>query len=500
MSIIRNILASVALAATFINAGAGNPTAPARPVSGCAKAIMPGDYPDPTILRDGNDYYMTHSAFDYLPGLTVFHSTDLVNWKPVASALTENLGSVWTPDISKHNGKYYIYFTVAGHKRYTTYVVTANDVRGPWSKPVDLNTDKVIDPCHVADEKTGQRWLYLSGGNRIRLSPDGLSTTGTMEHVYSGWRMPADWIAECNAFEGPKVKHAGEYYYYLSAVGGTAGPPTSHSVAVARAKSPDGPWENCPDNPLIHTWSYDEQWWSKGHGSLVDSPDGKLWIVYHAYEKGFHGLGRQTLAEPVRLTEDGWLELTGETISCATADSSADRSLLRNFAMGTGWKFYRQWAPERFSVSGGRLCLRGCGDGPGTSSPLLFVAGEHSYEFRVKVELHGNATAGLTLFYEPGFYVAYGFDGQRSISWKNGRRHGSSTDKSRTLWLRVVNDRQVVSGYRSTDGHTWIKNARGYEVSGYNHNTLNGFLSLLPGLFVFGDGEAVFSEFSFRTL
>ena len=86
--------------------------------------ILGGDYPDPTIMREGDDYYMTHSAFDYQPGLTVFHSRDLVHWKPISHALNTYLGSVWAPDITKYKDKYYIYFTVAfpkGRKNYVTY-------------------------------------------------------------------------------------------------------------------------------------------------------------------------------------------------------------------------------------------------------------------------------------------------------------------------------------------------------------------------------------------
>lgn len=88
--------------------------------------ILGGDYPDPTIMRDGNDYYMTHSAFDYVPGLTVFHSRDLVHWEPISSALNTFLGSVWAPDICKYKDKYYIFFTVA----YPTDAVRAKANRG----------------------------------------------------------------------------------------------------------------------------------------------------------------------------------------------------------------------------------------------------------------------------------------------------------------------------------------------------------------------------------
>ena len=129
--------------------------------------ILQGDYADPSIMRDGSDYYMTHSSFDYMPGLTVLHSKDLVNWEPISFALKEYLGSVWAPDILKHGDKYYIYFTVAGAPKGGNYVVWADSPYGPWSEPVNLNV-KHIDPGHAAGED-GTRWLFLSGGHRLSL-------------------------------------------------------------------------------------------------------------------------------------------------------------------------------------------------------------------------------------------------------------------------------------------------------------------------------------------
>lgn len=109
--------------------------------------------------------------------------------------------------------------------------------------------------------------------------------------------------------EGPKLLHKDGYYYMVSAEGGTAGPATSHMVVVARSKSVFGPWENSPYNPLVHTYSASDPWWSKGHGTLIDDAEGNWWVVYHAYAQGYHTLGRQTLIDPVEWTADGWVKL-----------------------------------------------------------------------------------------------------------------------------------------------------------------------------------------------
>ncbi|MGE5811588.1 MAG: family 43 glycosylhydrolase, partial [Ignavibacteria bacterium] len=108
--------------------------------------IFAGDYPDPSILRDGSDYYIVHSSFEYYPGLLIWHSKDLINWTPVTNALYKYVGSVWAPDLVKYKNKYYIYFPADN----TNYVVTADSINGPWGDPVDLKIGN-IDPGHITD-------------------------------------------------------------------------------------------------------------------------------------------------------------------------------------------------------------------------------------------------------------------------------------------------------------------------------------------------------------
>lgn len=120
--------------------------------------IFAGDYPDPSLLRDGDDYYIVHSSFEYYPGLLIWHSKDLINWTPVTNALHKYVGSVWAPDLVKYKNKYYIYFPANN----TNYVVTADSINGPWSEPIDLKIGN-IDPGFVTD-KDGKNYLHLSGG------------------------------------------------------------------------------------------------------------------------------------------------------------------------------------------------------------------------------------------------------------------------------------------------------------------------------------------------
>ena len=154
----------------------------ATPLKTC---IFPGDYPDPTILRDGNDFYMTHSSFTYFPALLVWHSTDLVHWEPVARAVEDGDYSIFAPDICKVNGKFYIYYPTSKGEN---YVVMADRPEGPWSAPVKLDVGG-IDPGHVVAED-GNRYLYTNTGFVTPLTPDGLAAAGRPKKVYDGCPSP----------------------------------------------------------------------------------------------------------------------------------------------------------------------------------------------------------------------------------------------------------------------------------------------------------------------
>lgn len=484
--------------------------------------VFAGDHPDPSLLRDGNDYYLTFSSFDAYPGLTIWHSRDLVNWVPVTAALKTPIGSVWAPDLVKHGKRFYCYIPARFPDKRSIYVIHADKIEGPWSEPVDLNLPNHIDPAHVTDEK-GRRWLFLSGGDRVPLSADGMKTTGPVEHVYDPWRYPEEWVVETFAPEGPKIVKRGAYWYMVTAVGGTAGPPTGHMVIVARAKSLEGPWENCPHNPIIRTQSAREKWWSRGHATVFEGPGGQWWMLYHGFENGYWTLGRQALLEPMEWSADGWPKPLGGDLSAPlkkpvdlgplphglklSDDFSTDR-------MGTLWSFYDPALGEgaRIRREGGTLHMKGKGATPSDCSPLTCLAGDHHYRLTVDLEVDEGAEGGMLLFYNRRLYAGLGLGDkglmmhryglQRPRGAIPGQRDPGAPDKPiRAMKLRLTNNRNILTIHTSTDGgKSWQKFDVQMEVSGYHHNVAYDFLSLRPAIYAAGKGDVRFRNFVYEAL
>lgn len=478
--------------------------------------VLAGDYPDPSILKDGDDYYLTHSSFDATPGLLIWHSRDLVNWKPVGPALDKVLGTVFAVDLLMHNGRYFIYIPFmkapysTGLKSFANiYVIHADSMSGPWSEPIDMGIGGLIDPGHVVGED-GERYLFLSGVNRVKLSRDGLSTAGPVEKVYDGWQYPDNWVTEAYALEGPKLTRRGDWFYLISAVGGTAGPPTGHMVIVARSRSVHGPWQNCPHNPVVRTTSDSEQWWSRGHATAVEGPGGRWYLVYHGYENGFRTLGRQTLLEPIEWTADGWPRALGQDLSrplpmphkIGGVNGIARSDSFERLSFGTRWTFYSPGKNEvaRAVVSNGTLTLKGKGTGPHDCSPLTQMVGDHAYEISVAMNIIGDAEGGLMLFFNDRLFFGMGHDGTKMTSYRGGKATywREPAPATRKMFLKIVNDLHILTFFYSLDGKSWTRHAVRSETSGCHANTMDDLASLRPALFAAGAGEVKFSDFRYH--
>lgn len=421
------------------------------------KVVFPGDYPDPSIVRDGKDFYMTHSSFTYYPGLLVWHSTDLENWEPISRAVGDQSYSIFAPEICKVGDKFYIYYpTSAGEN----YVVMADNPAGPWSEPIKLAAGG-IDPGHVyaAD---GKQYLYTNNCYAVELTADGLAAAGEVFKPYDGWEFPTDWETEGVWLESPKLFKRGDYYYLVTAEGGTAGPPTSHMVVVARSQSAIGPWENMPTNPLVHTYCADEEWWSKGHGTIFDDADGNWYIVYHSYRNGYHTLGRTTIIESIEWTEDGWPKLADENEAEGFVEDSPESvqyATLRNYANPLMWA---KWEP---GFEGAEL--------------QTITAVDRSYVVTAEFQLEAGAKAGLYLFY----------NNDANFGLQGTEEH---------FFLRIRNDKNVATTEKSLDGETWTTVESGVDVSGLHHNAFGGFFALRPAVLTSENAKMV--NFTYKPL
>jgi beta-xylosidase len=489
--------------------GALLPTWAQTPAAGGASKAMfknplfAGDYPDPTILRVGGDFYMTHTSYSYAPGLVVWHSRDLVNWTPISQVVNETHGEIWAPDLVEHGGRYFIYFPMGG-----IYVVHADHPRGPWSTPINLNVND-IDPGHVAGPD-GKRYLYTAGGHAIELSADGLSTIGERKKIYDGWVFPQDWKTEGFWLESPKLTKRGQYYYLICAEGGTAGPPTSHMSVVARSTSPLGPWENSPYNPLIHTYSADEAWWSVGHGTLVSTPDDRWYFIYHGYRKGFQTLGRHTLMEPIEWTSDGWPRASlgarrNEPMSAPMGVAQGSMIELSDNFKGTAlkatWGAWKEKDMSRFKVGDGALVVQAKGSSYAESSPLTIMARDESYLVQVAAKIKDESRAALGLEYNPHWAVFVELKKSQLNVYGPKEQLATRAWTAEIAWFRIVNRKNRVEILASEDGNRWQSLISDFDASGFDQNgQQGGFQAARPALAASGKGSVRFTDFHYRQL
>lgn len=461
------------------------------------KNILRGDYPDPSILRVDGDYYLVASTFLYSPALTIWHSQNLHDWTPLCHAVHGFTGDVYAPDLCRHNGRFFIYYPADG----TNFVVYADQIEGPWSAPIDLKIPH-IDPGHIVGED-GKRYLYLSQGHCVQLADDGLSVVGDIVKRYNGWPIPTDWQVECFALEAPKLFFKDGFYYMLSAEGGTSGPATSHMVVAARSKSVFGPWEESPHNPIIHTNSDEEKWWSQGHGSMFDTPGGDWYIVYHGYEKGYHTLGRQTLLSKINWTDDGWFyaeEIEHHDQFDAERQEFVELSdPMTADKLPWQWRFLGAYDADRLAFSDHGMTMTAKATNVADTVPLLVTPYSKSYELQVTVQLHGDVQAGLCLYYNPQAYAHVGVTvDQLSYSTMANPRVQPLSMPCDQMYLKLTNIKNMVTFYYSSDQQHWTKLIPTKDVSGFHHNTFNGFMSLKAGIYTIGDGSATFRNFVYR--
>lgn len=288
--------------------------------------ILPGFYPDPAICRVGTDYYMVTSTFVYFPGIPVFHSKDLKNWKQITSAINrpsqmDFMGEqvsrgLFAPAINHHKGIFYI--TCTDIDNGGNFIVTAKNPAGPWSDPIYIKEVRGIDPSLYFEEDKvfiiynsdppENKSLY-SGHRTVKIYELDLATLkvlGSEKILVNGGvdisKKPV-WI------EAPHIYKRNGYYYLMAAEGGTS---VNHSEVILRSNDVRGPYIPYEKNPILTQRHLDPKRKnpisSVGHADLVDGPDGNTYAVFlgvRPYEGDFYNTGRETFIAPVKWV-DNW--------------------------------------------------------------------------------------------------------------------------------------------------------------------------------------------------
>ena len=338
-----------------------------------ANPIIRGYNPDPSICRVGEDYYLAVSSFEYFPGVPLYHSRDMVNWRPIGHCLTrrsqldlEGVGcsaGIYAPSLRYHDGLFYMVTTNIGKNG--NFFVTAKDPAGPWSEPV-LLAQRGIDPSFLFDDD-GKVYLTTSQNQQAEVE---IATGRLLTSPIKTWPGTGG-----DDLEAPHLYKINGWYYLLCAEGGTH---HGHMVTISRSRSPWGPFENCPHNPILsnrHLPAGPVQ--ATGHADLVEAHDGTWWLVclairpHKPWFPSVHRLGRETFLAAVEWTADGWPVVNGTGTLGLTVKAPAlplqpwapepVRDEFAGKALGVAWEHLRNPVAEHYSLTerAGWLRLRG---------------------------------------------------------------------------------------------------------------------------------------------
>lgn len=310
--------------------------------------ILPGFNPDPCICKAGDDYYMAVSSFEWMPGIPVYHSKDLKNWELYTHVLTDDetvdlkklpsAKGIWAPCLTycEKEELFYVVYGVMNsmNARYfdvDNYVITAKDIKGPWSEPVYLHSSG-FDASMLHDDD-GRKWIVsLDWETRagyekpgaiclVEYSPEKKEIIGYPKRIWHGG-------TDRGCIEAPHLYKRNGYYYIMCAEGGTG---YGHSVTMGRSKNVWGPYEKDPQNPIVTSipgdfnerhdpdhlkpkyFNPDSILQKSGHGSYIENELGEVYLV-HLTSRPFVPelrctLGRETAMQKMKWTEDGWLRM-----------------------------------------------------------------------------------------------------------------------------------------------------------------------------------------------
>ena len=494
--------------------------------------ILPGFNPDPCIVRTGNDYYIVTSSFEWFPGIPIYHSKDLVNWKQIGHVLTRqsqlnmrgtyNSDGIFAPSITYHKGLYYVMFTNVqdgvdwAMKGYPNYIVTARNPMGPWSEPVQVDAlgfdpslfidtdDKAYVLYRYFDHRPGQ--MGSPGIGMYPLDLKTLKPIGNPKLIYTGWSR--------SSAEGPKMLKKDGYYYLFTAEGGTG---YGHYQAVARSNNIWGKYKRGPK--MLYSSEKDSLGpiQKAGHGTLFTSPDG-TWYTTHLGSRptsvrGANPLGRETFIQKMEWTKDGWPQLAGGGITPQLFVDITDKTVIKKKEPATyrdefntakldvRYQFLREPATSQWlslNKVKGQLALKGRRPLGSRYDESLLAQRVTSFHQQFETSLTFQPSdfrhaAGITCYYDTRNFYALGFSFEegkgpqlnliRVIGSYKVLSSISLPHDTKKIYMRLNVDKDKLQFSYSLDAHQWLTVGEPLDFNKISDENTGGFTGAMVGLF-----------------
>ncbi len=485
--------------------------------------VIPGDHPDCTITRVGNDYYTTGSSFNTTP--VIYHSTDLVHWEAISQPVSASWtsfgdspgGGCWGGQIVYYNGKYWDYFSRAN----TMYFVKADDPKGPWSVPVKMSNPSQLpyglgyDNSIFIDDNN-KCYLVVKNGQPnngiVELGTDG-QPTGVVFDL--NWLNPAPDYPYSWA-EGPVIwKYKGHYYYsFARDVAGGQKVMRSDTLSADQS-SWEIPGDFFNENDPLKASSL---FTGPNHASqsvMVD--DSTSWIIHPVYAKGeWKGQGRQGLLNQVRYDTTDRPVADYPVNQSFTAPKLPDSGIpwmvpksdfFSSTKLNPEWSFLGYTTSDKYSLSDRPGWLRLTPKSTIKTNTIIKNDGEHNYSLITRLSFSAKATndeAGLRIIRgdETSFvklYSSINANGGKVVGFSFGAtKYESENLAGDTVWLKIIRINHSVSGYFSNNGVNWVKVGKNIDISTIDsYSDFSSWIGTRQGLYVQGN-PAYFDLYIYR--
>ena len=400
--------------------------------------VIPGFYPDPSVCRVGEDYYLVNSSFEFFPGVPLYHSKDLVNWEQIGHVLTRksqlplegcpNSAGIFAPTIRYHEGRFYMITTnITGGGN---FFVWTDDIHGEWSDPIWIEQTGAglgIDPSLFWDDDgkvyfQGTFFDKESGRQCIGQGEIDLKTGKYLTEMRPLWFGTG---GKCP--EGPHLYKINGTYYLMIAEGGTE---YGHMETIARSDNVWGPFESCPRNPIVTQRDYmpvivdytnmtPDVIHGVGHADLVDDPEGNWHLVFHGFRPSvsmLHHIGRETMVAPVTWDSEDWpvvnggknilpeMELPGGDGWMAQNSFDFAEDFTKDEKLPVRWAHLRNPIEENYRLENGLILTAGKDPLESLGAPTFVGVRQRQFKSTVETELEFSPAneqqeAGLTVYH-----------------------------------------------------------------------------------------------------